>query len=143
MEISQSIYQSVFTRVYETVIFIGFGLISTTIYSIYTQSFYFGDLLSFVYISMFVALLVCSMLYLIVPWPHYNICFYDDRIEFFMLGNKQVAYWDQVLGYKTKNKIFPEFVIELEGKRDIKFGYYTFSKEQRLSIKEMLDKHRK
>ena len=143
MEISQSIYQSVFTRVYETAIFIGFGLISTTIYSIYNKSFDVGDLLSFVYISVFAAVVVNSMIYLNTPRPNYKICFYDDRLEFFMLGEKKVVSWDDVLGYKMTKTFLPQFVIELDGKRDIKFSYYTFSKEQRLSIKEMLDKHLK
>ncbi|MGB3725414.1 MAG: hypothetical protein WA981_06580 [Glaciecola sp.] len=141
MEVSQSIYQSIFTRAYETTIGIGLAILSSGLYFLYSQTFDFKVLITIIVSTILIFIAATVLLHLTTPMPHRKICFYEDRLEFYTYDRKRVVNWDLVKGYKIKKSFFPQFIIEIEGWEDIKFSYYTFSKEQRISIMRLISEY--
>lgn len=137
LELIQSKYQSVFSRMYELVCniiwYIVFGVIA---YIFFSVEF---DFSLFVIATIAIPLFIILMLWLVQTGPTKRIFFTQDGFDYYSFESKRAVRWSQYGGYKITKTIPYQIRIKVHDRPDIVFAYYTFSSDQRKLLFAVLD----
>lgn len=140
LELVQTKYQSVFSRLYELVCnmiwYIGFAVIASIFFSVEF------DFSLFVIVTLAIPIFIILMLWLVQTGPTKRIFFTQDGFDYYSFGSKRVVRWSQYGGYKISKTIPHQIRIKVHDRSDIVFAYYTFSSAQRKLLFSMLDEER-
>lgn len=142
MEISQSHFQSIITRAFDTIANLFWYVVITIVIGLFFHNS-FDTTTIIINLSLLVLTFVLAsfMFALFVPKPYRRLNFSKDGLDFYTFDRVRSVKWEQILGYKV-TKLFPHrFIILIDGFENIEFGYYSFSSCQRREIKKMIDEN--
>ncbi|TLU67503.1 hypothetical protein FE810_00680 [Thalassotalea litorea] len=138
MEIVQSRFQNVFSRLYVMMVHIFWYVVIGIPASIFFSTSI--DIIFFIKISLAFTSLFIIYLWLLHPEPSKKIVMNENGFDYYDYQMKREVDWRGFKGYKITKSIPYRVIIELETQENIEFSYYTFSSNQREMLFDLFKK---